>query len=77
MGTCTNHPDRETPYICTKHQVHLCEECLNCRDPQIYCKHRSACPIWFLEKRQKRKRAALDLSKATPTSSKADLKRSF
>lgn len=52
MGTCINHPDRETPYICMKHQIYLCEECLECRDPKIYCKHRSACPIWFMSKRK-------------------------
>jgi uncharacterized 2Fe-2S/4Fe-4S cluster protein (DUF4445 family) len=32
----------------------MCDECLSCRDPQIYCKNRSACPIWFIEKRRKR-----------------------
>lgn len=37
-----------------KHNVWLCEECLKCRDSELYCKHRSACPIWFIEKRQKR-----------------------
>ncbi|MCB2145077.1 MAG: DUF4445 domain-containing protein [Deltaproteobacteria bacterium] len=52
MGSCINHPDRETPYICMKHQIYLCEECLECRDPKIYCKHRSACPIWFMGKRK-------------------------
>jgi hypothetical protein len=52
MGTCINHPDRETPYICMKHQIYLCEACLECRDPKIYCKHRSACPIWFMSKRK-------------------------
>ena len=53
MGKCINHPDRETPYICMKHQVYLCEECLQCRDPHIYCKYRTSCPIWFMSKRQK------------------------
>ncbi len=52
MGTCINHPDRETSYLCMKHQIYLCEECLECRDPKIYCKHRSACPIWFMSKRK-------------------------
>ena len=52
MGTCINHPDRETPYICMKHQIYLCEACLECRDPKIYCKYRSACPIWFMSKRK-------------------------
>ncbi|MBC2712444.1 MAG: DUF4445 domain-containing protein [Desulfosarcina sp.] len=52
MGKCINHPDRETPYICMKHQIYLCEECLECRDPKLYCKYRSACPIWFMSKRK-------------------------
>jgi hypothetical protein len=45
----------------------MCEECLGCRDPKIYCKNRSACPIWFIEKRRKRlqkeERAAAALSR--------------
>ena len=52
MGHCINHPDRETQYLCMKHQLYLCEECLQCKDPKIYCKHRSACPIWFMSKRK-------------------------
>ena len=56
MGTCINHPDRETSYMCAKHKFYMCEACLMCRDPEIYCKFRSACPIWFMTRRQ----AALD-----------------
>ena len=52
MGTCVNHPDRETPYLCMKHNKYLCEECLACQDPDIYCKFRSSCAIWFLTKRK-------------------------
>jgi hypothetical protein len=52
MGKCINHPDRETPYICMKHQIYLCEACLACRDPKIYCKFRPSCPIWFIGKRK-------------------------
>ncbi len=52
MGKCVNHPDRETQYICMKHQIYLCEECLKCKDPKIYCKYRSSCPIWFMAKHQ-------------------------
>lgn len=33
-----------------KHEIYLCEECLACQDPGGYCKHRTACPIWYLEK---------------------------
>jgi hypothetical protein len=51
MGQCANHPNRETDYICLKHHVYMCAECLHCRDPEIYCKFRSSCPIWFMQKR--------------------------
>jgi uncharacterized 2Fe-2S/4Fe-4S cluster protein (DUF4445 family) len=54
MGKCRNHPDRETSYLCSKHNVYMCEECLKCNDPEIYCKFRSACPIWFMERRKAR-----------------------
>lgn len=52
MGKCVNHPDRETSYICMKHQIYLCEDCLRCKDPKIFCKYRQSCPIWFMDKRQ-------------------------
>ncbi len=39
-----------------KHEVCMCEECLTCRDPEIYCKFRSACPIWFIYKQKKREK---------------------
>ena len=51
MGICINHPDRETGYICMKHNIYLCEECLECRDPYIYCKFRPSCPIYFISKK--------------------------
>ncbi|MEA2059279.1 MAG: ASKHA domain-containing protein [Thermodesulfobacteriota bacterium] len=51
MGKCVNHPDRETSYHCMKHNIFLCEECLNCPDPDIYCKFKSSCPIHFLTKK--------------------------
>lgn len=51
MGTCINHPDQETPYICMKHQIYMCKDCLHCKDPKIFCKYRSSCPIWFMTKR--------------------------
>jgi uncharacterized 2Fe-2S/4Fe-4S cluster protein (DUF4445 family) len=53
MGTCINHPERETSYLCMKHNIYLCEECLECRDPNIYCKFRSSCPIWFMSRRNR------------------------
>ncbi len=51
MGRCINHPDRETRFMCMKHNIYLCEECIQCRDPEIYCKFRSSCPIWYMDKR--------------------------
>src|SRR6056297_1813698 len=54
MGKCVNHPERETSYKCMKHNIYLCDECLACRDPELYCKYRSACPIWFMNKGSKR-----------------------
>jgi uncharacterized 2Fe-2S/4Fe-4S cluster protein (DUF4445 family) len=54
MGKCRNHPDRETSHLCSKHNVYMCEECLKCNDPDIYCKFRSACTIWFMGRRKAR-----------------------
>lgn len=51
MGKCSCHPEIETNYLCMKHNVYLCGECLKCRDPEIYCKFRPSCPIWFLQKK--------------------------
>ena len=55
MGKCTCHPEKYTHFQCLKHGVWLCDDCLKCRDPELYCKHRSACPIWFMEKRERRR----------------------
>ncbi|MBW1697619.1 MAG: hypothetical protein JRH18_01010 [Deltaproteobacteria bacterium] len=51
MGKCSCHPEIETSYMCMKHTVYLCKECLKCRDPEIYCKFRNSCPIWFMQKK--------------------------
>ncbi|MBW2089575.1 MAG: 2Fe-2S iron-sulfur cluster binding domain-containing protein, partial [Deltaproteobacteria bacterium] len=52
MSKCSNHPNRETSFLCLKYNIYMCEECLKCRDPEIYCKFRSSCPIWYINKRQ-------------------------
>lgn len=52
MGRCVCHPEVESRFLCMKHNLYLCEECLTCRDPEIYCKYRSSCPIWFMTKRK-------------------------
>jgi hypothetical protein len=51
MGRCINHPERETSYLCMKHNIYLCDLCLVCRDPDIYCKFRPSCPIHFVSKK--------------------------
>ncbi len=51
MGKCKFHPERETAYKCMKHDYYLCEECLDCKDPDLYCKFRSSCAIHFLSKK--------------------------
>lgn len=51
MEKCSNHPELETSYVCSKYTTYMCEECLKCSDPEIYCKFRSACPIWFIKKK--------------------------
>lgn len=56
MGSCINHPDRETSYHCQKHNIDMCEECLRCRDPELYCKYRTACVIHFLSKKDGKSR---------------------
>lgn len=48
MGICKNHPDRETSYKCFKLDHYLCESCLHCSDPEMYCQFRSSCIIFFL-----------------------------
>lgn len=51
MGKCINHPHRESRYHCMKHNYFLCDECIECKDPDIYCKYRSSCPIYFLTRK--------------------------
>ncbi len=54
MGQCVCHPEIDSRFLCMKHNLYLCEECLTCRDPQIYCKHRPSCTIWYTTKHKQR-----------------------
>ena len=54
MGKCRNHPDRETKLYCAKNQYYMCDECADCLSPEMHCKHRTSCPIWFLSTERKR-----------------------
>jgi hypothetical protein len=57
MNNCETHPDRQTSYLCMKHQISMCEECLKCKDPELYCKYRSSCAIYFLTQKSNFKKA--------------------
>jgi len=48
-----------------KHNIYMCEECLDCRDPDLYCKFRSSCPIHFLTKRKGNLDGASEVKKAS------------
>ncbi len=47
---CEKHPEREGKFYCAKYNKYLCDECMKCQDPTLYCKHRSSCIIWELYK---------------------------
>jgi hypothetical protein len=54
MACCSAYiPGRQT-YRCLKFQTEMCAACLKCKDPELYCKFRSACLIHFMEKEQQR-----------------------
>lgn len=43
---CPKHPELETRFRCEKFDVYMCEKCMECRSPDLHCKHRQACLIW-------------------------------
>ncbi len=54
MACCNEYEaDRQT-YPCRKYGIEVCSACLRCKDPDLYCKFRSACLIHFMEKEQRR-----------------------
>ncbi len=48
--TCVNHSENQGQYYCGKYNRYLCDDCMKCQDPSIYCKHRSMCLIWEFSK---------------------------
>jgi hypothetical protein len=58
ISKCGTHQDAESVIQCQKHQVGYCQECfdngLSCRDPQLYCKFRQQCVIWFQSRERDR-----------------------
>jgi hypothetical protein len=52
--TCSNgQHEEEARFQCQKHLTMMCEACLKCKDPELYCKFRPSCMIHFLEKEKK------------------------
>jgi uncharacterized 2Fe-2S/4Fe-4S cluster protein (DUF4445 family) len=47
---CFRHPEVTGKYYCSKYNRYMCEECLACLDPNIYCKFRKMCMIWEIAK---------------------------
>jgi uncharacterized 2Fe-2S/4Fe-4S cluster protein (DUF4445 family) len=43
---CYKHSDRAGRYYCSKYERYLCEDCIKCQDPSLYCKFRKMCFIW-------------------------------
>lgn len=44
--TCFRHPDRPGRSYCARYNRYLCEECLACQSPELYCKFRTMCMVW-------------------------------
>ncbi len=42
-----SHSGGDAGILCMKHNIHMCETCMKCRDPELYCKFRPSCLIWF------------------------------
>ncbi len=63
-SSCRFHPERSAVVHCEKFEYGYCQECVDscraCTDPELYCRHRTACVIWELCRREvkKRRRAA-------------------
>ena len=56
--TCCEQLSSESPqrYKCEKHHLEISDIYLNCKDPELYCKSRSARMIHNTEKKRKEER---------------------
>ncbi|MFH0974573.1 MAG: ASKHA domain-containing protein [Spirochaetota bacterium] len=50
-AVCFRHTDKPGKYFCSKYERYLCDECIACQDPNIYCKFRQMCFLWEIAKR--------------------------
>ncbi|MCF8069819.1 MAG: hypothetical protein K9L30_14660 [Desulfobacterales bacterium] len=51
METCETNSDSDTGYLCMKHHIWIPNDNIHCHDPELYCKYRTSCLIWFMDKR--------------------------
>jgi hypothetical protein len=54
MACCEQFKDGQQHYRCEKHEIEMCDACLRCKDPELYCKFRPSCMIHFMEKERKK-----------------------
>ncbi len=50
QNKCTEHPDKEGAYHCSKYNRYMCAECIKCQDPTLFCKFRTSCLIWEISR---------------------------
>ena len=52
---CVYHKNRQGNFYCGKYNRYLCDECLICQDPSLYCKFRTSCIVWELSRHPEEK----------------------
>lgn len=56
MTCCEHYNGDDIQYECMKYQTKMCPDCAACKDPELYCKFRPSCMIYFMEKESARKK---------------------
>lgn len=68
-ASCRFHPERPAVVRCEKFEYDYCQECVDschaCTDPELYCRHRTACIIWELCRSEVKKRRRQASSQTT------------
>jgi hypothetical protein len=54
MSCCPNDAGSGARFDCQKHRIQMAAAGARCKDPELYCKFRSACLIHFLERERNR-----------------------
>jgi hypothetical protein len=56
---CRFHPERDALLWCEKYDYGYCGRCLEqslCTDPELYCKFRDRCRIWYSSRERRKHR---------------------